>query len=152
MGEYKKSRWFQTNEYWTNLWHLGALLTAVVIRFGNMSGRGGSYTKYSGAEWLKCCLLQDPRCLVCKVSGNFHCLPHYCLDKAALVNLFSIFKASFFCQYHNFCLLGSSLAKTIRTICITIEVFWGFLTEPCVWEVNNIKISSDFTGVFTNFL
>lgn len=76
----------------------------------------------------------------------------YCLDKAALVNLFSIFKtSSFFCQDHNFCLLASSLAKTIRIICITTEVFRVFLTEPCVWEVYNIKISNVFTGVFTIF-
>lgn len=74
----------------------------------------------------------------------------YCLERLALVNLFSIFK-TFFCQDHNFFLLASSLAKTIRIKSITTEVFGVFLTKLCVWEVYNIKISSVFTGVFTDF-
>lgn len=57
----------------------------------------------------------------------------YCLDRLALVNLFSIFKTFFFCQDHNFFfVLASSLAKTIRIKRITIVVFRVFLTKVCV--------------------
>lgn len=150
MDAYKKWRWFQTYKYWTNLRHLGAPLSLVIIRSGDMSGRGGSYTRTVGLRGWNAACCRTRGALSEKCQGTLSATL-YCLNKAALVNLFSIFKtAPIFCQDHNFCLLTNSLAKTIRIIYITTEVFCIFWQKR-VWEVCNVRIRNVFTDFFTNF-